>query len=281
MSLPLQQRQRALREKLKNRYGVRPLRQTLPALAEVSHGPLADSLWQLQGTMLEDMISCLFGYHLLEMSAFDVADLSVGSTINHRFRLAPALAGRSALPAGLAQGEALPLAPESIDVALLHHVLEYSARPQQVLKEVAQSVVPHGHLVIVGFNPLSAMGLWKFTSQIVTRNPFWRRHGLRLGRVIDWLHLLDFEPVDIRQGFFGLPLNRSWAVQRQRVFDRLGTSLGLGCGGFYIIVARKNVCGFISAKPKWEPLSPVLGLVQGRPSARGSRPVQPSVRQRH
>lgn len=261
----------------RQRFGVAPLGETRAALRHAAHTALTEAIWRVQRPLLDDMLSCLFGYHLLEMSAFGLHDLSRGSTINHRFALAPSLADGDRV-AGLAAGESLPLPADALDVVLLHHILEYSPRPQQVLKEVAQTIVPHGHLLIVGFNPLSLLGPWQRMGQLLGRQPLWRRHSLRLGRLLDWLHLLDFEPVDIRQGFYRLPLNQPWLLQKQEALEPLAQRLRLPCGGFYIIVARKNVCGRIPAKSRREPVTPVFGFAPGTTSGLLPGAARPSWR---
>ena len=73
------------------------------------------------------------------------------SAVRHKFQLAR-LAGASGIGA-LSDPEQLPIESESIDVALLHHVLEYSASPHALLRESARVVVPHGSVIVIGFAP--------------------------------------------------------------------------------------------------------------------------------
>ena len=55
--------------------------------------------------------------------------------------------------------DSLPLAKSSVDVLLLHHVLDFTGSPHQVLREACRSIAPGGKIAIVGFHPLSMMGI--------------------------------------------------------------------------------------------------------------------------
>jgi ubiquinone/menaquinone biosynthesis C-methylase UbiE len=52
----------------------------------------------------------------------------------------------------------LPFAANSIDLAVMPHVLESHDNPHQILREVERILIPDGQLVITGFNPLSLWG---------------------------------------------------------------------------------------------------------------------------
>src|SRR5690606_13995139 len=127
-------------------------------------------------TALQD----LFGYHLLQLSMSPQLDLSDSSRISHRFSLNPLPGSSNAKLAALADFSQLPLAEESIDVALLHHVLDFSESPHQLLRETARVLIGRGHLVILGFNPLSLFGSYRWFARFVSRKPRWRYQALPL-----------------------------------------------------------------------------------------------------
>ncbi|WP_244670049.1 class I SAM-dependent methyltransferase [Coxiella endosymbiont of Amblyomma nuttalli] len=70
----------------------------------------------------------------------------------------------------------LPLLPNSIDVIVLVHLLEFIDYPVKLLREVFHALKPNGQLVILGFNPWS---LWEARETFVQRIPwkgkFWSR----------------------------------------------------------------------------------------------------------
>ena len=53
----------------------------------------------------------------------------------------------------------LPFATQSLDLVVLPHVLEFSAAPHQVLREVERVLIPEGQVIICGFNPFSLWGM--------------------------------------------------------------------------------------------------------------------------
>ena len=63
--------------------------------------------------------------------------------------------------------EELPLDTKSTDVVILPHTLDFCDDPHQVLREVSRVLRPEGHVVILGFNPMSMWGL----RRLVARRP--------------------------------------------------------------------------------------------------------------
>ncbi len=256
------------------RHGPRSLSQTIRALRGWEITPLASSIFEAQQGQLDQVLSELFGYHLLEMSCFDCPGLSRSSRINHRFRLSPV---NNPDAGALADYESLPLASESIDVVILHHVLEYSTHPHQILREANRVLIARGHLVVVGFNPWSLQGGYKILAQWLGAGSFWRRRSLRPGRVMDWLRLLDCEPLHVEWGFYGLPVNHAGVLRQFSFWERFCRRLGLPFGGYYVMLASKDRLCMTPVKPVWSSLNPVAGLVMGKPTPR----MPESMRQNH
>ena len=251
-----------------DRFGVVPLEQSIPDLTSWFESPLGQALLQEQRESMQAALQDLFGYHLLQLSMSPRLDLSDSSRISHRFSLNPLAGGGNAKLAALADFTQLPLPEESIDVALLHHVLDFSESPHQLLREASRVLIARGHLVIVGFNPWSLFGSYRWFARFVSRNPRWRHQALRLGRVLDWLKLLDFEIVNVDQGFFRLPSQSPSAIKHLQWLERWGKRLRLPLGGCYIIVACKDRVAVTPLKPAWQNLKVVPGLsitkLQGR-----------------
>ena len=98
----------------------------------------------------------VFGYHLLQIGCANFP-MYENSPVGHKFSIThnDNLAGHGIA----ARGEAIPLTSESVDVVLLHHALDYSSFQHQLLREVSRVLIAGGHIVIVGFNPVSSWGL--------------------------------------------------------------------------------------------------------------------------
>lgn len=282
-----------LRETMHRRFGVLPFDQSQPDIEAWMETPLGNALVQEEKASLDEALGDLFGYHLMTLSISRKLDLTSASRVQHCFPLMPlpndtsvgaAEVKReercgSGLTAGaVADIQSLPLASEAIDVAVLHHVLEYSQSPHQLLRETARVIIPRGHVVIVGFNPMSNFGLWKVAARLIRRKPHWRFHSLRLGRILDWLRLLDFEPVSVQQGFYRPPMQQVGLMRRLQWVERWGKKAGAPFGGYYLIVARKDVAAMTPIKPVWQSFNPISSLGVRKPTTRMPDPAMKPFR---
>lgn len=230
--------------------GIVPMVDAIPEVSQWFDTELGAALLAQEQQSVDKVLNFLFGYHLLQLSVSPELDLGGQSRISHRFALHPHPASNPRLSA-LADFHHLPLPTESIDVVLLHHALDFSEHPHQLLRETARLLIPRGHLIIVAFNPYSLFGMGRWFARFVSRKAHWRHQALRLGRVLDWLTLLDFETVEVTQGFYRLPLQHSHALNYSRWMDRWGEKLRLPWGGYYVIVARKDRVGMTPLKLAW------------------------------
>jgi SAM-dependent methyltransferase len=246
-----------LRKRWRRYLGPVPLNRAAPEVSDWFETPLGVALLADQQQALDERMQCLFGYHMLQLSISPRLDLGAQSRISHRFALHPQRAANPRLT-GLSDFHHLPLAEESVDLLLLHHTLDFTPKPHQLLRESARVLIPRGHLLIIGFNPWSLFGLGRWFARFFSRKAYWRHHSLRLGRVLDWLTLLDFETLEVHQGFFRPPLQQSGSLKHLRWLETWGTKLRLPMGGYYLVLARKDRPGFIPMKPTWQQV-PGLG----------------------
>lgn len=188
-----------------------------------------------QKRLLENKVTTLFGYHLLEMCISQEVSFSTDSKIKHCFSFSPQADGR-----GMVKGdEQLPFAEESIDVAIVQHVFESSDQPYVLLKELSRVILPSGYLVVAGFNPYSIIGLrslyQRFTKQGMWQNPFFSAK-----RLSDYLCLLDFDIESIEYGYYPCTANQHKSRLVAAVVKQL-EKWQWPVGGFYILVAKKQV----------------------------------------
>ncbi|MGV6807110.1 MAG: class I SAM-dependent methyltransferase [bacterium] len=141
----------------------------------------------------------------------------------------------------IAEFSELPLPSDTIDKALIYHVLEYHHSPHSVLKEVSRVVAPGGLMLIVVMNPLSLYGLYGVLMSAVGKAAFWQRRALRKGRLIDWLKLLNFQTVSVRSGGYFFPPRWRKSAKEQRWLNQWMESLNLPFGAFNVIAAKKVV----------------------------------------
>lgn len=211
----------------------------IAALADWFDGALGVRMLAAERGMLDERLPGLYGFHLMQLGISDRLWLCDSSMIRHRFMLsrsmtAPAVSARTEL-------EQLPIDADSVDVVVLHHALEYSRHPHQLLREAARVVIPHGHLLVVGFNPWSLFGLHAAVGRRMSARPVWRGATLSARRVTDWLELLDFAIEDVQYRVH-LPLVEHARLPRHLgAIARTGARLRLPTGAVYMIHARKQL----------------------------------------
>lgn len=169
-----------------------------------------------------------------------------------------------------AQADALPLDERSIDVALLPHTLDFSDDPHPVLREVSRVLRPEGHVVILGFNPMSLWGV----RRLVARHPRsvpWSAHFFRLARVKDWLALLDFECTYGSMLYYRPPVAGEHAMDRLYFMEKAGDRWWPLMAAVYLLVAKKRVFGMTPLPLEWK-TSKQLALNGAKPAVLGAMP---------
>ncbi|UZJ45475.1 class I SAM-dependent methyltransferase [Marinimicrobium sp. C6131] len=236
----------------RQRFGVPLADQSAREMAAWLDTPLGRALLAAEQVALDGVLQDLFGYHLLQISVDPALDITGSSRITHRVTVALDNAGAAPLSSLIADPRQLPLASGSVDLVVLHHALDFSPTPHQLLREAQRVLIPRGYLVVVGFNPWSGFGLTRYFTRLFSRHALWRHQPLRLGRLLDWLQLLDLEPDSIQRGFYRLPVQHPGTLRRLQWCDRWGKTLHLPGGAFYQVVACKELGGAIPVKPSWE-----------------------------
>jgi len=205
------------------------------------------ALLKVEADKLEACLPKLHGHYFFQYSALNVPILRA-STLQHSFYTGKDV-GEGQLDMDF---QLLPFRDNSLDCILAHHVLDYDTSPHQCLREAARVVVPNGYLVLVGFNPWSALGMSRMMPKSLL--PAKGRY-LSLRRVQDWLALLGFRVEQVETCQFLPPsiLKRfpGFSVKCDALLDYIG----LPFGGVNIIVARKLVAGRTPIRPQWRALA--------------------------
>ena len=144
----------------------------------------------------------------------------------------------------------LPFATASLDLVLLPHVLEFSAHPHRVLREVERVLVPEGSVVVSGLNPLSLWGARKLLARRDAGAP-WSGHYRSAMRIRDWLTLLGFEVQASMFGCYAPPLRSLQWQERWRFADRAGARWWPVLGAGYLLHGIKRVQGMRLITPHW------------------------------
>lgn len=236
-------------------------------------GPVGQRVWQSEQRLLEHHLPELFGYHLLSLGVNPALDLAAASPIHHCVRLSPV---QRTDVAACADFHALPLETESMDVALLHHSLDYSEDPHQLLRETARVLIPYGHVLVFGFQRWSALGLQHTVQRRLQPQDLVANHDfMGLLRLHDWLKLLDFEIIKSRHTVFVPPQAGESVRKYLGWFERLSWGAQLPFGSVYFVLARKTVAGVRPIPATWRNMRALGNPLVG---ALSPQPVAPSVR---
>ncbi len=236
--------------------------------------PLGQAILEEERASLDELLRYRFGYHLCCFSHLN-ENLSRESRINHKINMVQLRSkscgqnvdcvnsenqdrdfvidngqGGSMLPF---DGCRLPLATDSVDVLLLHHCLEFSANPHELLREAQRVLIDHGHLIITCFNPLSAYGVFANAARFLQQKPVWQRRLLTAAASRDWLQLLGLQPLDLKPHFYRPPISSKGFLTRSRWIEKAGLKLGgLNWGASFTLVARNDVYAMNAIKPRWQ-----------------------------
>ncbi|WJW74484.1 methyltransferase domain-containing protein [Thiohalobacter sp. IOR34] len=231
--------------------------------------PLGQALEAEELAALRECLLTLFGYHLLLVNAPWAADPLDASRIPHRIRLGHSVDSDG--PCGLVgRPEQLPLLSDSLDAIVLPHVLELSADPHQVLREVDRCLIPEGHVLILGFNPLGSWGLRRLFGGWRGSAP-WCGRFIGVGRLRDWLALLGFDTLEVRPLCFQPPLQHPVLLRHGRFLERLAARGWPLPAAAYLLLARKRVIGMTPLRPRWRPRRSLLSPGVIEPTQRSPR----------
>lgn len=232
------------------------------ALQSWLRSPLGERLYALERRLASEALAQVFGWQLLQIGLWGDDD---GLIVDARTQRKSVLGwhGKRSKDAGgmiRSRTDSLAVASDSVDAVLLPHTLEYEPDPHEILREVGRIMSAEGHLIVLGFRPLSSWGM----------RHFFARHGFppgleRLigeGRLRDWLKLLGFEIVDARRYLFTLPWGVSAAPSRS-FLERSGEHWWPLFASGYMLKARKRVYALTPIRPRWR-LRPqgVGGLIE-------------------
>ena len=163
--------------------------------------PAGMDLLRMEVERVHAAVGNLFGYHCLQVGDLAGEDLLSASRILGRTVVdIDGGAPRDPYPLMSAAATSLPIDSHAVDVVVLPHVLEFEPLPHDALREAARVLVPEGSLVVLGFNPLSVIGLRRVLRYRAADAP-WCGTYFGAGRLRDWLTLLGFDLVDQRPCF--------------------------------------------------------------------------------
>jgi SAM-dependent methyltransferase len=274
---PANKRRDAVKRYFSARFGVKPLLDSTDDIEQWFESDLGKKLLSIQQDKFDTLMPEIFGYHLMQLSVLNDLPLSRQSPVTHHFSLG---ANHhkidsnvdestdknndeqtfSIKASAISEFEHLPIDEESIDAAILHHVLDYSTDPHRLLRETARTIISNGYMIIVGFNPGSVLMLKKQVGRCITRSDHWRYNDLRKNRVVDWLRVLGFETMLVQYGYHSLPFNGAFNDKLDKIMAQLIPT----SGAFYFIVARKHIVPMTLIRKPWKQRRALPAWVKGK-----------------
>ncbi len=163
--------------------------------------------------------------------------------------------------------DALPVAPNSLDLLVLAHALELSDHPHQVLREAERVLVGNGRLVLVSFNPWSCYGMRRL---FIPRQFPWNRHFYGLPRVRDWLSVLNLEIETYAFAAFRPPVQNEFVQRSLRRMEGQSSWKWNHFGGICCVRARKMRAPITPVRERWSIAPAILpdGLAGAEPTTR-------------
>ena len=226
--------------------------------------PRGRRLLALEERELKRVLPDLFGRHVLQIGSWGRGDrLLEASEMLHRAVLGTvADLGAQAL----AEPERLPIMEKSVDAVVLPHCLEFSRSPYPVLREVNRILSDRGRLIILGFSPWSAWAWRQWLGLRYRAFPPGARF-VSVGRLSDWLELLDFEVCEVRRYGVGFPWTRPSSDGGRRWLSAWSEG--------YLLVAKKRVIPMtLVGRVQRAAVRPILGGVT-IPGAQRRTPPDP------
>ena len=201
---------------------------------------------------LEEILSNLFGYYLLQIGDLGDNDLISASRIKRPIILDSQHASSGQCYQTLScEVNKLPIATDSVDVVVLPHTLEIHQDAHQIVREIDRVLLPEGHVVVIGFNPYSLWGMSMWLRRMVGRLP-WHGRFLSPWRVKDWFELLGYDLKYMDSYFYRPPLRYPRLMEKMMFMERWGARFWPILGGGYILVAKKQVSTPTPIRPNWQ-----------------------------
>ena len=204
--------------------------------------------------LVSGMSTDIFGHYALETGVLAGKEAFLQeSRIANQFSLG-VVSGEKVSAMGTP--EHLPFALNNVDLVVASHALDCNRHPHQVLREIERVLVPEGHCILIGFNPLSFRGLGQLRY-------LFKPHArpcqfYSTFRVREWLSVLGFEVCETVSVGFCPVLSGNFLFKHAGWLDRLGRKFRLMTGNVYIIHAQKEVSNMTPLLPSRKVVKPVL-----------------------
>lgn len=212
----------------------------------------------LEHIWLQEKLSVLRGYCLMYQGVDTDRGSLKYSPVPHKFTMGLGWQRNIITADAFMDADQWPFPDQSVDVVILQHSLDFCQRPHQMIREATRVLNQDGSLILIGFNPWSWLGgvraLVPFSSGM-----FSLANMIRIGRLKDWLTLLDYSLEECSTSGYVWPLP---FIKKQMLLnvDKNMTSSSFMTGSSYMLVAKKNTRRLTGINSRsWRPFQPQYG----------------------
>jgi SAM-dependent methyltransferase len=219
------------------------------------HSATGQNLLAAESELLGEALEDVFGWELLQVGEWGRGrELLARSRTRHQTIISTDAHEGSADVIG--RPSQLPVNSDSVDAVILPHTLEFATDPYAIVREVDRVLAAEGHLLILGFRPLSLWGLRARMNR--AGYPPGLRRLLSARRVREWLVLLGYEIVSEERYLYRSPWSRgAGATAGVESVLRRGL-LNIFPAGAWWLKARKRVYTLTPIRPRFREKSPVI-----------------------
>lgn len=227
--------------------------------------PKGQSLFRQEKALVDHALAHVFGLYLVQLGRVSTDSLLENSRVNCKVLL-----DDHALPeaSGLriqADMDYLPIRNDAVDVFVLPHSLESVTDPYHLLRQVDSALVPEGHVLITGFNPLGCRTMRNRFGE--HRRHFKAANLIRAHRVVDWLSLLGYDIEQVTYSSISCLTRQDaeqgtwrWVEGLEKTLGRMG----LDFGNVYCILAKKRIASPTPVGLNWRLSNWLIAAKGGR-----------------
>jgi SAM-dependent methyltransferase len=207
--------------------------------------PLGCALLKAELGGLADVLPQMFGYYIAQIGGpTNNNEILATSPIHNHILINSNIVPTNKSLLIQCHLDELPFLPESIDVFVLFHTLEFANNPKAILNEIYTSLIPYGYVVIFGFNPYSLWGL-AYSWETPKEAP-WSGNWISPGHIRQWLSKTGFSIGDYKTFYFRPPGNKP---NKLLFMEGIGQFFWPYCGASYMYVAQKIITTLTPIRP--------------------------------
>lgn len=229
------------------------------------HTPSGQTVFKQEQKLVDSALDRLFGYFLVQLGCVSKDNMLDNSRIACKLlvdeKIPHSMLDESGIQWVQAEFDFLPVGRDKVDVVVLPHTLETVDDPYYILRQVDNMLLPEGHVVLTGFNPIGCMPLR--LKHFSSHGAFRRAQYRRAARIKEWLQVLGYEVESVKYSpvmcFSSSQKYKGW-VQFIEKLERSLQWFGLDFGNVYCLVAKKRVDSptLVGAKwklPRWQSIA--------------------------